>query len=85
MPNEINRFITKSNLQCRSLWKAWEHAQENRQGVKNRLAQLWTDRIGAAAEELGVPGYFPFAHGLARSNIALDKKVCQFENLIRTI
>ncbi|XP_022666259.1 uncharacterized protein LOC111252501 isoform X2 [Varroa destructor] len=64
------------SVAIRSLWKAWEHAQSGRVSHRRNVGTLWSSRIGAAAEELGVRGgYFPFVHGLARASIALDRKV----------
>ncbi|OQR75285.1 39S ribosomal protein L20 [Tropilaelaps mercedesae] len=63
------------SIALRSLWKAWEIAQRNRPVFKNTVNKLWMNRIGGACEELGLRGYFPFVHGLARSNIALNRKV----------
>ena len=54
--------------------KAGQYAYRDRRQRKRQFRALWITRINAAAREHGL-SYSKFMHGLARADVAVDRKV----------
>ena len=54
--------------------KAGQYAYRDRRQRKRQFRALWIVRINAAAREHGL-SYSTFMHGLARADVAVDRKV----------
>ena len=56
------------------LEKAWQYAYRDRRVKKREIRALWIQRINAAVREFGMK-YSTFINGLAKAEVAVDRKV----------
>ena len=56
------------------LEKSWLYAYRDRKNKKREFRALWIQRINAAARDLGMK-YSTFIDGLAKSEVAVDRKM----------